>query len=278
MNVSIATAIALLTLGFPPALHARTINCRPARLTPGALLLEQVSIVPVSGVNLKGLNAVVGPLKGRWNWALPCRRRLSAELVQAVRRALRDQGYWRASASVALKRVGAAARARVSIRLNGPRSRVGALDVEGVTRQLRFKLLKKVALRSGAVIRAKVVERDTTTLNRYFMDRGHAFAVTRVRTRIHANGRYVDVTFVPTPGPVFKVKAVNVMGASKTGASLVRRAVGPLNRRKYSHGRLLAAIGRLRRTGAFYKVNFKSRKVGPGWVTVVVRVREKPLR
>jgi outer membrane protein assembly factor BamA len=247
-------------------------------LTPGALLLERVSIVPVSGVSFKGLNAAVGPLKGRWGWSLPCRRRLSTELKQAVRKALRNQGYWRASVSVALKRIGAAARARVSIRLNGPRCRVGALDVSGVTRHVRFRLLKKVASRSGSVIRAAVVERDTVTLTRYFLDRGHAFAVTRVRTRIHADGRYVDVTFVPSPGPVYKVKGVRVLGASKTGASLVRRAIGRLKRRKYSHGRLLAAIGRLRRTGAFHSVIFKSRKVGPGWVTVVVRVREKPLR
>ena len=128
------------------------------------------------------------------------------------------------------------------------------------------------------MIRARVVERDGAAVNRYYLDRGHTFARTGVRTRIHADGRYVDVTFVPAPGPVFKVRDVKVVGASKTGALLVRRAIGRLDKMKYSHGRLLSAVDRLRRTGAFYSVGFRSRKVGPGWVTVVVRVREKPLR
>jgi hypothetical protein len=253
-------------------------GCRLARLSGSAVRLDDVRLTGLPGDLARGVDAALAGLRGRWRWSAPCRKQLTRTLTRTARQALADEGYWQAEVNAILSRAGAAVIAHVSVAKMGRRTLAGALDVSNVSRSTRLALLRRVKVRSGKVVRARVLRADAVSITRFFQDRGHVFAKTRVVTRRHSGGRYVDVTFVPSTGPRYKVRAIRVQGASSTGRALVQRALSHVRRKVYNHGRILEGVARLTRTGAFKSVTFKSLKAGRGWVTVVVQVRERPLR
>ena len=152
----------------------------------------------------------------------------------------------------------------------GPGVRVGALDVTGLAPDDRLRALGRLVLRSGHALRAEELRRSREAVADLLGDRGHAFVRVDARRRSHPEGRLVDVTFHVTPGPVVRVGAVRVRGASRTGRLLARRALILRVGDRYHRSRLRAALRRLRRAGTFRRVRLQEKRLGPRRVALIV--------
>jgi outer membrane protein assembly factor BamA len=236
-----------------------------------------VALTGLKTVSEQALQPLIKQVVPRGRVRAARRERVARRLKAALVRWLRGRGFGKAAVSVREDRPGDHTsfilfRVHVS---EGPRSRVGSLDVTGVGPGDRLRALSQLTLRSGQFYRLKDVRRSRRAVADLFADRGHAWVKVRILRRLHPGGRRLDLTFHVIPGPVATVGAICVRGASATGALLVQRALLLDPGDRYHRSRIRSAVRRLRRTGAFAKVRWREQRSGPRKVTVIVEVSEK---
>jgi outer membrane protein insertion porin family len=246
---------------------------------PGALRILRVAFIGLRTVAEEDLRALLPAdlTEGRRPAVVRSRR---VELARArVEEHLRDRGYLSARVTAREVRPGEEARF-VVLELDvheGYRYRVGALDVVGVGPEDRFEGLRRVVLRSGVLISAADLRRSREALGDLFGDRGHAFVTVTPRLVAHADAPVVDVSFRIHPGPLVTIAAVAVTGASRTGEQLVRRALLVRPGSAYHRTGLRHALERLRRSGAFRRVELTESAQGSRQVKLLVTVVELPI-
>jgi len=240
------------------------------------LRIKRVAYDGVSTASVPALRRAVAPILPSGRLSPARRRAVAAQVQQRLGQTLRGLGYLRATVAVTEHQPGAhtsfvVLRARVR---EGARFRVGALDVTGVGPALRLKALSVVKLRSGQFFDVADLRHGTDAVARIFADRGHAFVRVTVRRTLQKSRPLADLTFGVRPGPVVKVGRVVVLGASVTGARLVRRALLLHRGSRYHRTTLVQALARLRRTGAFKALRLTESPLGKKRVKIVVTVVE----
>jgi len=250
-------------------------------VSPAAAEGLRIKRVAYSGVHtapLAALRKAVAPMLATRSGRLSVvrRRRLIARLQGRLRQTLRELGYFRAAVQVAEYRPGehtsfVVLRAQVQ---EGPRFRIGALDVTGVGPAVRLKALSRVKLRSGQFFDDADLRRSSDAVATVLADGGHAFVRVTVRRTPHKARSLVDVSFHVRAGPVVNVGRIVIRGASVTAARLVRRALLLRPGSRYHRTTLVHALVRLRRTGAFKSLRLAESPLGKKRIQLVVTVVE----
>jgi outer membrane protein assembly factor BamA len=237
-----------------------------------------VAFTGLQTVSEKALAPVIERVVPRGRATAARREKVARRLRAALQRWLRGRGFGQARVTLREDRPGGHTsfvlfRVRVS---EGPRSKVGALDVTGVGPGDRLRALQRLSLRSGQFYRQKDVRESRQAVADLFADRGHARVQVTLRRQVHAGGRRLDLTFHVRPGPVLTVGAIRVRGASSTGERLVRRALLIEAGDRYHRSRIRSGVRRLRRTGAFSRVRWRERPMGAKQIAVIIDVTERP--
>jgi outer membrane protein insertion porin family len=225
---------------------------------------------------MAALERAVARLLPRGRLPASARRRIARQVRSRLVDTLHGLGYARAAVQVTERQPGADTSfvvlvARVT---EGPRFRIGALDVTGVGPQIRLQALRRVRLRSGQLFDGADLRRSRAGIATVLADRGHAFVQVTVVRVPHARKPLLDVTFRVRPGPRVKVGRIVVQGASPTGALLVRRALLLRRGSAYHRTTLVQALARLRRTGAFQSLRLTESPLAPALVQLTVTVVE----
>lgn len=240
------------------------------------LRVKRVAYYGVRTAPLPALRRAVAPILPSGRLSPARRRAVGVKVQRRLGRVLRGLGYFRATVAVTEHQPGAhtsfvVLRARVR---EGARFRIGALDVTGVGPAIRLKALSRVKLRSGQFFDAQELRRSTDSVATVLADRGHAFVRVVVGRTPHKSRPLADLTFHVRPGPVVKVGRVVILGASVTGARLVRRALLLRRGSRYHRTTLVRALARLRRTGAFKSLKLTESPLGKKRIKIVVTVVE----
>jgi outer membrane protein assembly factor BamA len=252
------------------------VVCHVEPAAARSLRIKRVSYSGVRTAPLAALRQAVAPAFVRGRLSPPRRRKVARRVAVRLRRALRQMGYLRATVRVTEHQPGAhtsfvVLRARVK---EGKRFRIGALDVTGVGPAIRLKALSRVKLRSGQFFDTGDLDRSTDAVATVLADRGHAFVRVTVGQTPHKRQSLIDLTFGVRPGPVVWVDRIVILGASVTGARLVRRGLILRSGARYHRTTLLRGLARLRQTGAFKTLRLTESALGKKRVKIVVRVVE----
>ncbi len=243
------------------------------------LHIRRVALRGLHQVSARVLQRVAKKVVPRGRLSAAQRARVARQVQRRLRERLQDLGFLAARVSVRERRPGPYTSFVIleAFVTEGHRLRVGALDVTGVSPADRLRALHRLPLRSGQILGAGDLRQGRTAVATVFADRGHAFVSVQLKPRIHADGRLVDLTFYVRPGPVARIAAIRIRGASPTGRLLIRRALvlGPGDR--YHRSRLQGSIERLRKTGAFEHIRWSEARVGKDRVALDVQVTERPL-
>jgi len=255
--------------GFTPAPH---------RATP-RLHIRRVALRGLHQVPARDLQRMAKKIVPRGRLSATERARVARRLQLRLRDRLQDLGFLAARVSVRERRPGPNTSFVIFVATvtEGHRLRVGALDVTGVSPADRLRALHRLPLRSGQILGAGDLRQGRTAVATAFADRGHAFVRVQLKPRIHGGGHLVDLTFFVRPGPVARIAAIRIRGASPTGRLLIRRALILRPGDRYHRSRLQGAIERLRRTGAFEHIRWSEARVGRNRVALDVQVTERPL-
>ena len=205
------------------------------------------------------------------------RRQVARSVRDACLKALRDRGHLGAAVTVTEFRPGlhvtfVILRAHIQ---EGPRYRVGALEVTGTDAPHRLRALSQVTLRSGQVLGLRGLRQSQAAVATVFADEGYAFAKVSVRRRLHAGAALVDLTFHVQRGVKVRIGQVQVSGVSRTAALLIRRALLLFQGSAYHRTTLVQALKRLRRTGAFRDIRLREEPLGKSGVKLIVTATER---
>lgn len=141
---------------------------------------------------------------------------------------------------------------RLVVRINeGPRTRVAAVRLTGVSPRNRGKLLKAVALKARAPLALAVLVGDAQTIITWLGDRGYLEAAADYQLRLSADSLTAEVEYMVRPGPHIRVVNTRTSGLRRVSGRVVQHALcfkryGPLTRPA-----LRATVNNLYATGLF---------------------------
>jgi len=193
-----------------------------------------------------------------------------------------QSGFLEARIDTVIQRDSASVKLRVLIE-EGPPVRITRLSIAGVEGILaEHSLLADLPLAVGDPFNRLRLRATTDTILAALENRGYPFAQVFRGFEVDREKHTAQVTFDVDPGPHARVSRVDVVGANRIPASVVRGLVPVRVGNPYRQEDLHAAQRDLYRTGAFDYVDVRlvdSIAKGPddSLVAVQVRVREGPL-
>lgn len=166
----------------------------------------------------------------------------------------------------------------VTIKLEeGPRYKMGKLDVAGDLILSKEELLKPLTAAKEEYFNRDVVREDMIALKDIYADYGYAFAEATPQVRQHAEEQRTDITFMLEKGEQVYFDKINISGNKKTRDNVIRRELKVKEQGLYSGADLDRSVRNLDRLDFFEEVKVNTYK-GPGNNTMVLNleVEEKP--
>ena len=159
----------------------------------------------------------------------------------------------------------------------GPRYRVGKVEIGGELIQDGREMLKSVKLTTGQIFRGSRLREDITTLSDMYSNKGFAFVQVDPVTRVKDKEKVVDVALLITKGPPVYFNRVLVAGNNKTRDKVVRRELFANEQELFSGSKITQSRNALQRTGYFEDVQITTKKTDqPDTLDVLVDVKEGP--
>lgn len=206
-----------------------------------------------------------------------------ATVAAAIAEYYRVRGYASVRVTPRLTFPGTGAEARVPVDLHldvveGPRTVVTAVRLEGVTAVPPAQLLESMALTTGKPYYPPQQVIDREVIERRYRNLGFQRATVAARTDLTADGAAVELTYVVREGPQTRVDHVLVSGTVRTSQDLVRRelTLGPGSPLGYDA--VLESQQRLSALGLFRRVRITEAPHGADDTSrdLLVEVEEAP--
>jgi outer membrane protein assembly complex protein YaeT len=176
-------------------------------------------------------------------------------LATAVEEYYRSLGYFSADATVEPPAFNAGA-ATLPVRIaEGPRFRIGAIDVEGVRARSADDVRRILGLKLGAVYEPAAVEPARRRVEVEYLDEGFNQVRVSVAARVDREQAQVNLTLAVVEGPQQVLAAVAVDGAGVTSRSTIDRAMKLAIGEPVDLGEIYGAQKRLYDTGVFQTVD-----------------------
>ncbi len=221
-----------------------------------------------------------------WGWASPLSHYwdnsgLYAEPVfyqdlDGVTRRYMDEGFIRVQVSepkVEVDPDGLMVRVEIE---EGPRYKVGLVDVLGDDTLDTAGLLEAIELTPGATFSRTLLSDDVERLRKRYADRGFYAARVRPRTDVDPDALTVDVIFEVEKSNLFFVDWIRVSGNTRTRDSVVRREVSLAEGDLYSDSAINRSRARVRRLGHFEEVSVETQQIDDQSVGITIDVVERP--
>jgi outer membrane protein assembly complex protein YaeT len=284
---------------------ARALLCCTGWLLAGPTLYAQDSLpnrLQVTGLSFVGNHAIddytlaisIATSNSSWwarvpavSWLGLGQRRYFDELefrrdVARLQLLYSQSGFLEARIDTVVRRDSASVKIRFLID-EGPPVKITQLSLSGIAGILpEHSLLSDLPLAVGDPFNRLRLRASTDTILSALENRGYPFAQVFRGFEVDREKRTAQVTFDVDPGPHARISQVDVVGADRIPASVVRGLIAIRTGSPYRRKDLYAAQRDLYRTGAFDYVDVRlvdSIAKGPddSLVAVQVRVREGPL-
>jgi outer membrane protein insertion porin family len=105
----------------------------------------------------------------------------------------------------------------------GPRYRVGTVDIEGDLIEDKTKLISMLAIRKEKFLNRKILRDDTLKLTDLYAEHGYAFAEINPKVNKSKVGKRVDITLKVDKGSLVYFNRVEIRGNTRTRDNVIRR-------------------------------------------------------
>ena len=157
----------------------------------------------------------------------------------------------------------------------GPRYRVGTVDITGDLLDSKEKMLSLVEIRKQEFVSRQQIRDDILKLTDYYSEAGYAFASIRPATEKSADDR-MNITFRITKGNLVYIDRITIKGNTRTRDNVIRRELRIAEGGVFNSKALRESTQALQRLMYFEEVNITPEpSLDPDRMNVVVDVKEK---
>ena len=159
----------------------------------------------------------------------------------------------------------------------GPRFKVGKVDIEGALVQPKSELLKKIKITEENVYNREIVREDVLTLQDIYSDAGYAYADILPRIDRDPKKLTANVTYLINKGPLVYFEKIIITGNTQTRDKVIRRELKVYEQELFSGRRLKRGVRNLYRLEFFEDIKVNTTK-GSADDNMVLKidVTEKP--
>ncbi len=166
----------------------------------------------------------------------------------------------------------------VTVRIEeGPRFRVGSLEISGDETSDLVQLRELLSLEEGEWFNRSTLTADVTSLRDHYTDRGFFYATVEPLSNVHEQTRVVDVNYSVRKGPLYFIRQIDIAGNTTTVDPVIRREIPLVEGELYSQRKMALARERVQRLGFFEEVDVQVEPTpDPEQLDLAVSVVEKP--
>ena len=158
----------------------------------------------------------------------------------------------------------------------GPRFKVGRVDVAGDLIAPKADMLKLLAIAEKAYIDREILQADTLVLTDLYADQGYAYANIKPTLGDPGTDNRTNITYRITSGKKVYLERVTITGNSKTRDNVIRREMVVQEGKLYNGTKLKESIRNLNQLGLFEDVKFEtSRGSDDDRMVVNIEVEER---
>ena len=105
----------------------------------------------------------------------------------------------------------------------GPRYRVGTVDIEGDLIEDKEKLISMLKIRDEKYLNRQILRNDNMKLTDLYAEHGYAFAEIRPKINTSPDSKRVDIVLLADKGPLVYFNRVEIQGNTRTRDNVIRR-------------------------------------------------------
>ena len=158
----------------------------------------------------------------------------------------------------------------------GPRYRVGTVDIQGDLIKDKQDLLTMLKIRQEKFLNRDVLRKDTLRLTDLYAEHGYAFAEVRPRINKSETGKRVDIVFKVDQGSLVYFNRVEIQGNTRTRDNVIRRDLDVKEGGVFDSKAIRTSTQKLQRLGFFEDVSVTPQPtMNEDQMDVLVKVKEK---
>ena len=158
----------------------------------------------------------------------------------------------------------------------GPRYRVGTVDIEGDLIESKDKLVAMLQIRQEPYLNRKILRDDTLKLTDLYAEHGYAFAEVNPKIDKSSQGKRVNITFSVDKASLVYFNRVEIRGNTRTRDNVIRRDLTVKEGGVFDSKAVRSSTQRLQRLGFFEEVTVTPQPtMNEDQMNVLVDVKEK---
>jgi outer membrane protein insertion porin family len=158
----------------------------------------------------------------------------------------------------------------------GPRYKVGTVDVTGDLIKDKSELIELLKIRDEEYLNRQVLRDDITRLTDLYAEQGYAFAEVNPKVDKSDAARRVDVTLQVNKGAMTYINRVEIQGNTRTRDNVIRRDLKVEEGGRFDSKAIRTSTQKLNRLGFFEEVNVTPKPtMVENQMDVLVDVKEK---
>lgn len=158
----------------------------------------------------------------------------------------------------------------------GPRYRVGTVDIKGDLIEDKSKLLAMLKIRKEKFLNRQAVRQDSLKLTDLYAEHGYAFAEVRPLIKRSETGKRVNITYDINKGSLVYFNRVEIRGNTRTRDNVIRRDLTIKEGGVFDSKAIRKSTQKLQRLGFFEEVNIVPKPtLNEDQMNVEVSVKEK---
>ncbi len=166
----------------------------------------------------------------------------------------------------------------ITVRLKeGPRFRVGEVDVQGDFLSTKETLMDRLSLTPDEYFSYGTLRQDIEALSAIYLNAGYAYANVNPLTQVDPDKKVVNVTYDIQKGSKVYFGRIEVQGNAKTRDKVIRRELVIEEGKLFSKSLINLSQQRVQRLGFFENVEITTQRADrDDVINVTVRVAERP--
>ena len=158
----------------------------------------------------------------------------------------------------------------------GPRYRVGTVEIEGDLIEDKDKLISMLQIRDEKFLNRKILRDDTLKLTDLYAEHGYAFAEVNPKINKSSQGKRVNITFKVDKGSLVYFNRIEIRGNTRTRDNVIRRDLTVKEGGVFDSKAVRVSTQRLQRLGYFEEVTVTPQPtMNEDQMNVLVDVKEK---
>ncbi len=158
----------------------------------------------------------------------------------------------------------------------GPRFRVGSVDISGDLIGDKGKMLALLTIRDEKFVSRQVIRDNILALNDYYAESGYAFASIKPITAKSPSGDRMDVTLKVAKGNLVYIDRISIKGNARTRDNVIRRELRIAEGGVFDSKAIRQSTQALQRLMYFEEVTITPEpSLDPDRMNVIVQIKEK---